>query len=152
MTMTELAKQIGVSKQTLYNRVKAAGINLDEMRDKSTGELTSSAFYTLSSLFDGQERVKAVETSKQNTDHTQNLTALQAQIDGLRRENELLREMLAAKDAELERMGVDLEAWRAKAQEVNVQQLLLTMAGAEAPARRVGLLERVRRVFKRGDE
>ena len=49
-------------------------------------------------------------------------------------------------------MGVDLEAWRAKAQEVNVQQLLLTMAGGEAPARRVGLLERVRRVFGKGDE
>ena len=56
--------------------------------------------------------------------------------------------MLAAKDAELQRLAVDLEAWRTKAQEINVQQLLL--ATVAAPRRR-GLLDAIKSAFGRDD-
>lgn len=145
MNVTQLAKHLGISKPTLYKRVKDAGLQLDDLRNTKTGELTQHGVETISAMFDGSAQQRKDDTHA--TDDGE-LTAMRAQLDGMKRENDLLREMLAAKDAELQRMTVDLEAWRSKAQEIDVQQLLL--ATAAAPRRR-GLLDAIKGAFKRGD-
>lgn len=145
MNVTQLAKHLGISKPTLYKRVKDAGLQLDDLRNTQTGELTQYGVETISALFDGSTQQRKDDTP--TTDGGE-LAAMRVQLDGMKRENDLLREMLAAKDAELQRMAVDLDAWRTKAQEIDVQQLLL--ATAAAPRRR-GLLDAIKGAFKRGD-
>ena len=151
MTVTDMVKHLGVSKPTLYKRVKLAGLNLDDLRDKDTGELTESGASALAALFDDKTPVLTERRERQASTVDADLLAARQQIESLRRENDLLREMIAAKDAELTRLCADLEAWRAKAQEVNVHQLLLTMAAAEEPRRR-GIWARIRSTFGGKDE
>ena len=145
MNVTQLAKHLGISKPTLYKRVKDAGLQLDDLRNTQTGELTQYGVETISALFDGSTQQRKDDTP--TTDGGE-LAAMRVQLDGMKRENDLLREMLAAKDAELQRMAVDLDARRTKAQEIDVQQRLL--ATAAAPRRR-GLLDALKGAFKRGD-
>ena len=145
MNVTQLAKHLEISKPTLYKRVKDAGLRLDDLRNTQTGELTQYGVETISALFD--DNVQPRKDVKP-TPHNADMLVLRAQLDAAKQENDLLREMLAAKDAELQRMAVDLEAWRTKAQEIDVQQLLL--ATAAAPRRR-GLLDAIKGAFKRGD-
>lgn len=153
MNVTQMAKHLGTSKPTLYKRVKLAGLDLDELRDKDTGELTDSGTSAIAALFDDYTPVL---TEKREANHSSaatvdaELTAARQQIEALQREIDLLREMLDGKNAELARMAEDLTAWRAKAQEINVQQLLLTM---DSTRKRSGLMNRIMRVFgKGGDE
>lgn len=145
MNVTQLAKHLGISKPTLYKRIKDAGLQLDDLRNTQTGELTQHGVEIISALFDGSTQQRKPDTPA--TDDGE-LAAIRAQLDGVKRENDLLREMLAAKDAELQRLAVDLEAWRTKAQEINVQQLLL--ATVAAPRRR-GLLDAIKSAFGRDD-
>ena len=151
VNVTNMAKHLGTSKPTLYKRVKQAGLNLDDLRDKDTGELTASGASALAALFDDHTPVLTESRERKPSRVDGDLLAAQQQIEGLRREIELLQKMIDAKDAELARMSVDLEAWRAKAQEVNVHQLLLTMAAAEEPRRR-GIWARIRSTFGGKDE
>lgn len=152
MNVTQLAKHLGISKPTLYKRVKDAGLQLDDLRNTQTGELTQHGVESISALFD--DNVQPRKDVKP-TPHNAEMLVLRGQVEAAQRENDLLREMLAAKDAELQRMtaevqrmAVDLEAWRTKAQEIDVQQLLL--ATAAAPRRR-GLLDAIKDAFRRGD-
>ena len=150
MNVTQLAKHLGISKPTLYKRVKDAGLQLDDLRDSATGELTAQGAATISALFDDKT---PVTTEARNAAQYRRLTQVDAellivrdQLDAAKRENDLLREVLAAKDAEIQHLKTDLEAWRSKAQEIDVQQLLL--ATAAAPRRR-GLLDAIKSAFTR---
>lgn len=138
MNMTQIAKQVGTSKPTLYKRIKDAGLNVDDLRNAQTNELTQYGIQVITALFEND----AVKQKKDTIDDTALLTA---QIDAQRREIELLKMVIDAKEAEIKRLVVDLEAWRAKAQEIDMRQLLLTTAAAHKP----GMLERVRHIFKK---
>lgn len=146
MNVTQLAKHLGISKPTLYKRVKDAGLQLDDLRDKTTGELTAQGAATIAALFDDKTPVPAETPNARLTQLDADLLIVRGQLDAAQRECDLLREVLAAKDAEIQRLTTDLEAWRAKAQEIDVQQLLL--ATAAAPRRR-GLLDSIRAAFTR---
>lgn len=139
MNMTQIAKQVGTSKPTLYKRIKDAGLNVDDLRNAQTNELTQYGIQVITALFEND----AVKQKKDTIDDTALLTA---QIDAQQREIELLKMVIDAKEAEIKRLVVDLEAWRAKAQEIDMRQLLLTTATA---ARKPGTLERLRQIFKR---
>lgn len=52
MTVTAMAKQLNVSTMTIYRRCKRNGVNLDELRDGETNELTSAGVAVIASLFD----------------------------------------------------------------------------------------------------
>ena len=142
MNVTQLAKQLGISKPTLYKRVKDAGLQLDDLRNAQTGELTQYGVESISALFDGNVQPrKDVKPTPYNAE----LLVLREQLDGAQQRIDLLNTMLTAKEAEIRRLTTDLEAWRAKAQEIDVQQLLL--ATAAAPRRR-GLLDAIKAAFK----
>ena len=143
MNVTQLAKHFGTSKPTLYKRVKDAGLQLDDLRNTQTGELTQYGVESISALFDDNvQSRKDVKPTPQNAE----LLVTLNQLEAAKRENDLLREMLAAKDAEIQHLTTDLETWRTKAQEIDVQQLLL--ATAAAPRRR-GLLDAIKGAFTR---
>lgn len=144
MNVSQLIKQLGTSKPTFYKRVKSAGIDLDALRDSITGELSSEGVATISALFDTTTSSKELNAKSANL--TPSADVLQVKVDALERENDMLRSILADKDAEIKRLSADLEAWRAKAQEVNVKQLLLTMS--ETMPQRRGLREWLRGLAK----
>ena len=52
MTITAIAKQLNVSTMTVYRRLKQSGVNIDDLRDASTGTLTTSGVHVMASLFD----------------------------------------------------------------------------------------------------
>ena len=88
MNVTQLAKHLGISKPTLYKRIKDAGLQLDDLRNTQTGELTQHGVETISALFDGSTQQRKPDTPA--TDDGE-LAAIRAQLDGVKRENDLLR-------------------------------------------------------------
>ena len=149
MNITGMAKHLGTSKPTLYKRVKDAGLNLDELRDKDTGELTEKGYSAIAALFDDKTPVLTEAKrghAEKNPVFTDEFAESQAEIAVLQREVELLREMLAAKDAELKRAEDTVAAWRQMAERAQEAQLLLT---ASADTKRRGLMEAIRGLFSR---
>lgn len=51
MTITGMAKELNVSAMTIYRRMKRAGVNVTELRDDATGELTSEGVAVIGNLF-----------------------------------------------------------------------------------------------------
>lgn len=153
MNVTQLAKHLGISKPTLYKRVKDAGLQLDDLRDKATGELTAQGAGVISALFDDKTPAPTEASKASQYKHLTQVDAeilvLRAQLAEAEKRIDLLTSILAAREAELQRMTTDLEAWRAKAQEVDVKQLLLTTAAA---TRRRGLFDAIRAAFGKNDE
>lgn len=107
MTITELAKQLGVSKGTVYNKLKAAGIDIATLRDSSGNDLSNTGIQTISAMFDSvmpspepeQNQSKAgAEILYMDRDliHTLELdnAVLKERISALERENEILRSMI----------------------------------------------------------
>lgn len=133
MTITGMAKQLGVSTMTVYRRVKKKGIAIEELRDTETGELTSAGVAVIASLFDvttPQTAVTGDATQIQSDYNGDAQTAsqgpvaastavLQAKLDGmtalveqLTSERDALREQLAAAQAALAAEQADRQSER----------------------------------------
>ena len=52
MTLTAIARELGVSNMTIYRRCKKRGVNIEELRDSDTGEITAAGVAVIASLFD----------------------------------------------------------------------------------------------------
>lgn len=146
MNVTEMARYLRVSKPTLYKRVKDNGLTLDELRDRATGEITAHGAAVLADLFANKTPLPAERKPARITPLEAEMKVLQGELDGLKGENALLRKALEDKDRQIEMLTADLEAWRAKAQEIDVRQLLLLTE----PRR--GVLARIRNAFSKKGE
>lgn len=51
MTVKSIADKYGVSVQTVYKRIKAAGMAVEALKDKDTGELTEAGKAAVMALF-----------------------------------------------------------------------------------------------------
>lgn len=117
MTIKELAKELGISTQAIYQRLKAADIRLDEIKQGKTPELTD----------DGAAQIRTMFTKtadKQTNDTTGALQALQL-------ENSLLK-------ARIEELTADRDRWAAMAaaaQQTAQQAQALTLQALPAPRR-----------------
>jgi chromosome condensin MukBEF ATPase and DNA-binding subunit MukB len=97
MTIKEFAKGQGITTQAVYQRIKAAGIDLAGIKKENTAELSAEGLEVLNNLFaknDGQAAQKAAELKKQ--------------VDRQQIEIEKLKE-------ELERQKTAAEDWRKQA-------------------------------------
>ena len=139
MTITAIAKELNTSTMTVYRRLRKAGIDLDQLRDENSGEVTAAGATIIASLFD------TAETSPQDTEQPTGAAAasgavmaaevLQARVDGLQAlvdtltdERNQLREQVKQLTAALEREQTDRQH----------ERLLLTGDAAEGaqPRRR----------------
>lgn len=132
MTITALSKALGVSTPTIYRRLKAQGVNLDDLRDG--GELTQHGVQVIASLFDRDDlATQSVKCNVSDTEHEAlhetlqgetalrvQVAALEAQRDGLQAlvsqlEGQVadLRRLLDAANAALEREQTDRQQERA---------------------------------------
>lgn len=122
MTIKEFAKKQSISTQAVYQRIKAAGIQLDSLKQGKTAELTPEGLETLSSLF-----TKPVEEAVNES--SSKLTALQL-------ENDFLKQRI-------EELTTDRDKWQQmaeQAQTIAAQAQALNMANLKAlPAPRRSL-------------
>lgn len=96
MTIKEFAKGQGVTTQAVYQRIKAAGIDLATIKKGKTAELTAEGLETLSNLFaknEGGNGVKIAEFKAM-------IASLQTQVEKLTDEKAgLVKELEAAKQS-----------------------------------------------------
>lgn len=52
MTLTDVAKELNTTTMTIYRRLKRAGVNVADLRDDVTGELTAEGVSVIGGLFD----------------------------------------------------------------------------------------------------
>lgn len=123
MTMLELSKVLGVSTATIYRRLKASSISIEDLRDGK--QLTQHGVQVVSSMFDSvSSRVAPVSDGDSDALHealrdtvhgdTVEAAVLAAQVAGLQAlvaqlegERDDLRRQLAAMTAALEREQQD---------------------------------------------
>lgn len=129
MTIKEFAKQQSISPQAVYQRLKAAGIPIDSIREGKTSELTPDGLEKLSSLF-----LKPVENPVKEETVSMN------QFKALQLENEFLKKRIEELTADRDRWAAQAEA----AQQTAQQAQALNMANLKAlPAPRQSIWERI---------
>lgn len=146
MTIDDFAKTVGVSMRTVYRRAEKAGTPIKDMRD-AEGRITPEGIAALASLFDDvkcdgttQQEDDTVETAENGAGHDAvavEVAALRATVEGLERENAMLREMLA--DAKQ-----NAEQWREQAQRM---QDLHELEYKRLLPERAGMWQRMRSLF-----
>lgn len=120
MTIKEFSKELGISTQAIYQRIKAAGIQLDSLKTPGGQELSDEGRKQLAQLF-----------TKQQPTNGDLQKALQA-------ENELLKQRCKELEADRDRWQRVAE----QAQQLAAQAQALSLARLPAPRR--SLLEWLR--------
>lgn len=120
MTIKEFSKGLGISTQAIYQRIKAAGIQLDSLKTPGSNELSDEGRKQLAQLFTKQQPT--------NGDLQKSLQA----------ENELLKQRCKELEADRDRWQHVAE----QAQQLAAQAQALSLARLPAPRR--SLLEWLR--------
>lgn len=131
MTVKAMARQLQVSPMTIYRRLQRQGVNIGDLRDAITGELTAAGVAVIGSLFDAAGITAAAtggassaqQVTKQDAEHVitgdqdgdaLTVAVLRVQLDAannrieiLERERDLLISQLNAATAALEREQTD---------------------------------------------
>lgn len=133
MTLTDMAKELNVTTVTIYRRLKRAGVNVADLRDVSTGELTAEGVAVIGGLFDA---TGANTASHDDTTRTQPATQPDAQPVDVEAAVEIatLRVKLAAAEATIQRLDDECARLRGRV------DVLTSMLQTEQDAR-VRLLE-----------
>lgn len=125
MTLTEISKELGVTTMTVYRRMKKAGINIEELRDNKTGDITGYGASVIASLFPnthhkGVQQVTTDFTACNTTGNNSTETAVllaklegaNALIEQLTNERDELRRQLATITAALQAEQADRQEER----------------------------------------
>lgn len=133
MTMRVIADKLGVSIPTLYRRLKAAGVNVADLRDDKTGKVTPAGAAMIADVFRGGEDNTAIQgiidgASQPVSDDTSQQHA------GVTVAEAVLRVKLEGAEATITRLETELNQLR------DERDRLLTMLEAEQ-RQRVQLLE-----------
>lgn len=107
MTLTEIAKGLGVSPMTVYRRLGKAGLNIADLRDEGTGEITAEGVAVIGSLFDATGQQTA-----QQTDATRTQPAAQPDTQPAEVEAAVLRVKLEASEATVKRLEDEVQRLR----------------------------------------
>lgn len=113
MTIKELAKELGISTQAIYQRIKAAGIQLDSLKEPGSQELSE----------DGRKQLAQLFTKQQSTNDDLQKT--------LQTENEFLKQRCKELEADRDRWQQAAE----QAQQLAAQAQALSLARLPAPRR-----------------
>lgn len=109
MTIREAAEKYQVSKQAIYQRLKANKINLDTLKDKETGELTAEAEAIIDNLFGENSK----DFKSRQAALSAELTRANETISRQQTEIEILKIKLEAAERELSAYKETLEKERA---------------------------------------
>ena len=113
MTIKEFSKELGISAHAVYQRIKAAGIQLDSLKEPGSQELSE----------DGRKQLAQLFTKQQSTNDDL--------IKSLQTENEFLKQRCKELEADRDRWQQATE----QAQQLAAQEQALSMARLQAPRR-----------------
>jgi len=133
MTIKEIAKEKGVSTQAVYQKIKAAGLKISDLRAENSVELTESGLKAVNQLF-----VKQSET-------TVNKNKLVDKIKELEKQVSMLESALQEARADRDRWAAQAEAAQQTAQQAQALNMatLKALPAQQPPAERRGLLARL---------
>lgn len=146
MKISDVAKQYGVSKQAVYQRLKRAGVSVEALTDAKSREITAEGAAIILRLFNGADNdaFTVNEPVKADVDRA---AQLQQQVDSLTAEVETLSQTLSDVTAERDHLRSSLtQALKAVDQ---AQQLQAMMMQRMLPEPRESFSERVRAFFSR---
>ena len=112
MTIKEFAKEHGVTVQAVYARIKADGINLQEIKRENSPELTEAGREILSALFGS----KAGESSRFTAGLKEQLKDTKTALENQSRELESIKAEAEAIKRELDEQQRQTEHWKTVAQ------------------------------------
>ena len=104
MTIKEFAKGQGITTQAVYQRIKAAGIDLAGIKKSNSAELTAEGLETLRNIFAKNESSNGAKIAE----YKATIASLQTQVEKLKEEKAAARE-------ELEAAKQSAESWREQA-------------------------------------
>ena len=118
MTIKEFAKEKGVTLQAVYQKIKAAGLELKDIKDSETQELTQNGLNELDKLFSKNKDIQSI-----------NLTALKIELEKLKAENEILKQQRNDLESQL-------DSWKeqTKAQQETINGLQTALQQAQQTA------------------
>lgn len=147
VTITGMAKELNVSAMTIYRRMKRAGVDVAELRDDATGELTSEGVAIIGNLFSTTGTTTSTTGSAtQPQPAPQPVAEVEAAV--LRAKLDAAEDTVARLDAECERLRQQVDTLTAMLQAEQQQRQRLLMDGQQ---RRGGLFGWFRRP-RDGDE
>jgi len=106
MTIKEFAKGQGITTQAVYQRIKAAGIDLAGIKKSNSAELTAEGLEALRNLFTKNEGGSGAKIAE----YKAAIASLQTQVEKLKEEKAEAR-------AELEAAKQSAEQWRQQAEQ-----------------------------------
>ena len=148
MTVTEMAKQLNTTPMTVYRRLKKTGVNIADLRDSVSGELTSSGVAAIAALFDTSTAQSATDTitddvtrtsQGSNSDTQQAQTAADAiriaeLVSTVEGQRQLIHQLEAERDSLRQQLSAVTSALMAEQADRQHERQLLT--GSESPRRR----------------
>lgn len=137
VTITGMAKELNVSAMTIYRRMKRAGVDVAELRDDATGELTSEGVAIIGNLFSTTGTTTTTTGSA-----TQPQPAADVEAAVLRAKLDAAEDTVARLDAECERLRQQVDTLTAMLQAEQQQRMRLLPDGQQ---RRGGLFGWLRR-------
>ena len=149
MTVKEFAKNQGITTQAVYQRIKAAGVDLPSIQKENSPELTAEGLKTLRAIFakeNGETGRKTAELKKKLTEQEIKIEKLTEEAAELRKERDGWREQ-AERAAEFARTSQEIAAKMQEAllqaQETAQRAQALEMARIQAAAPRRSLWQRL---------
>lgn len=100
MTIKQYAEEMGVSPQSVYQRLKKNKIRVESMTEKGTGELTGEGRAVLDKLYSPENRPTKSSKDEQ-------LEVLNNQVSTIRQENAVLIEKVKRLEAEVSALKED---------------------------------------------
>ena len=144
MTIKEFAKSQGITTQAVYQKIKAAGIDLASIRKENTAELTAEGLEVCKRLYS-----KADETiKKENMVLKERLEALEKERNALQIALDSKEQEIEQKEQEIKRITAERDRWASMAeaaQETAQRAQALQMASIQALKRppRLSLWQRL---------
>ena len=131
MTIKELAKEKGISTQAVYQKLKAAGIQISSIKQENAQDLTPEGLEQINQLF-----TKGIEKNGQeNGDFIDKLKSLQLENERLKDEKALLKFQVDELKAMIDELRADRDRWAAQAesaQQTAQQAQALNLAAIQA--------------------
>lgn len=147
MTLTAMARQLNTSPMTVYRRLKRAGVNIEELRDAGSGQLTAAGVSTIAALFDTTTPQTAITGDATQIQHDDKRDAtgvtqdaataaavLQAKLDGA---NAIIEQLTSERDELRRQLDAVTAALHAEqADRANERRLLTAGEAGDGQQRR----------------
>ena len=87
MTIKDVADQRGTTVQRVYKKLKDNGIDIKQLKDPKTGEITADGEFVISQVFN-------THVNKNNRTESAIVSRLQSSVERVESENSLLRDQI----------------------------------------------------------